>query len=85
LSNLLKSDKSLRIEVAGHTDKSGSKAHNLTLSLGRAEAVVAALVGQYQIEASRLIAKGYGDNKPVAANDSPSNTAKNRRVELRKA
>jgi outer membrane protein OmpA-like peptidoglycan-associated protein len=84
VSNLLKADKSLKIEVAGHTDNAGGKAHNLTLSQDRAAAVVAALVGQYQIEATRLIAKGYGDTRPVAANDSPSNMAKNRRVELRK-
>jgi outer membrane protein OmpA-like peptidoglycan-associated protein len=84
VSSLLKADKALKIEVAGHTDNAGSKAHNLTLSQGRAEAVVAALVGQYQIEATRLIAKGYGDSRPVAANDSPTNMAKNRRVELRK-
>jgi outer membrane protein OmpA-like peptidoglycan-associated protein len=84
VSNLMKADKALKIEVSGHTDNAGSKAHNMTLSQGRAEAVVAALVGQYQIEASRLIAKGYGDSRPVAANDSPANMAKNRRVELRK-
>ncbi len=84
VSSLLKADKSLRLEVSGHTDNAGSKEHNITLSQGRAEAVVAALVGQYQIEASRLTAKGYGDTRPVAGNDSPANMAKNRRVELRK-
>ncbi len=84
VASLLKADKSLKLEVSGHTDNAGSQAHNLTLSQGRAEAVVAALVGQYQIDATRLIAKGYGDSKPVAANDSPANMAKNRRVELRK-
>jgi outer membrane protein OmpA-like peptidoglycan-associated protein len=56
----------------------------MTLSQGRAEAVVAALIGQCQIDAGRLIATGYGDRKPVAANDSPANMTKNRRVELRK-
>lgn len=84
VASLLSADKTLKLEVSGHTDNSGTKEHNMTLSQGRAEAVVAALVGQYQIDASRLIAKGYGDTKPVAANDSPANMAKNRRVELRK-
>ena len=42
------------------------------------------LVRQYQIDASRLIAKGYGDTKPAAPNDTPANMAKNRRVELRR-
>jgi outer membrane protein OmpA-like peptidoglycan-associated protein len=84
VSTLLKADKSLKLEVSGHTDNSGTKEHNLALSQGRAEAVVAALVGQYQVEAARLIAKGYGDSRPVAANDTLANMAKNRRVELRK-
>lgn len=84
VSNLLKADPSLRLQISGHTDNAGTKDHNLTLSKGRADAVVAALVGQYQIAASRLTAQGFGDTKPVAPNDSPSNMAKNRRVELRK-
>ena len=84
VSSLMKADKSLRIEVSGHTDNSGTKAHNLDLSKGRADAVVAALVGQYQVEANRLVAQGYGDTRPVAPNDTPANMAKNRRVELRK-
>jgi outer membrane protein OmpA-like peptidoglycan-associated protein len=84
LSNLLKIDRSLKLEVSGHTDNAGSHDHNLTLSQGRAQAVVQALVGQYGIDPSRLVAKGYGDSKPVAPNDTPANMAKNRRVELRK-
>lgn len=84
LASLLKIDRSLKLEVSGHTDNAGSHDHNLTLSQGRAEAVVQALVGQYGIDPSRLVAKGYGDSKPVAPNTSPANMAKNRRVELRK-
>ena len=84
VASLLKADPALRLEIAGHTDTSGGKDHNLTLSLGRAEAVVSALAGQYGIEAARLTAKGYGDSKPVAGNDTAANMAKNRRVELRK-
>ena len=84
VSNLLKADPSLKLQVSGHTDNAGTKAHNVELSKGRAEAVVAALVGQYQIAATRLVAQGFGDSKPVAPNDSASNMAKNRRVELRK-
>ena len=84
VSNLLKADPSLKLQVSGHTDNSGTKDHNITLSKGRAEAVVAALVGQYQVAANRLVAEGFGDSKPVAPNDSAANMAKNRRVELRK-
>lgn len=83
VANLLKADPSLRVEISGHTDNTGTKDHNMTLSQGRAEAVVAALVGQHEIDPDRLEAKGYGDSKPVAVNDNASNMAKNRRVELR--
>jgi outer membrane protein OmpA-like peptidoglycan-associated protein len=84
VGTLLKNDPSLKLEVSGHTDNSGTKAHNMTLSQGRAESVVAWLVGQYQIDASRLVAKGYGDTRPVAPNDNAADMAKNRRVELRR-
>ena len=84
VASLLKIDRSLKLEVSGHTDNAGPSAHNLTLSQGRAQAVVAALVGKYGIDPARLTAKGYGDTKPVAPNTTPDNMAKNRRVELRK-
>jgi OOP family OmpA-OmpF porin len=84
VANLLKSDPSLKIEVAGHTDNTGGADHNMKLSLGRAAAVVNALVDTYGIDKTRLQPKGYGDTKPVAPNDSDQARAKNRRVELRK-
>ncbi|MFL5294782.1 MAG: OmpA family protein [Phenylobacterium sp.] len=84
VASLLKIDRSLRLEISGHTDNAGSPDHNLKLSQGRAQAVVQTLVTQYGIDAGRLVAKGYGDTKPVAANNSPADMAKNRRVELRK-
>ena len=84
VANLLKIDRSLKLEVSGHTDSTGDKAHNMQLSEGRAKAVVDALVKQYGIDATRLSAKGYGDTKPVASNDTEDGRAKNRRVELRK-
>jgi outer membrane protein OmpA-like peptidoglycan-associated protein len=81
---VLKIDRSLRLEVSGHTDSTGDKAHNLQLSTARAQAVVRALTVTYGIAAARLEAKGYGDSKPVAPNASDAGRAKNRRVELRK-
>lgn len=84
VAKLLKSDPSLKLEVAGHTDNTGAAAHNMQLSAGRAAAVVNALVSAYGIDRARLQAKGYGDSKPVAPNDNEQNRAKNRRVELRK-
>ncbi|MDE2227848.1 MAG: OmpA family protein [Alphaproteobacteria bacterium] len=84
VANLLKIDRSLKLEIAGHTDNTGDKAHNQKLSEDRAKAVVDALVKQYGIDPKRLQAKGYGDTKPVASNDTDAGRAKNRRVELRK-
>jgi outer membrane protein OmpA-like peptidoglycan-associated protein len=84
VAKLLKADPSLKLEVAGHTDNTGSAAHNMQLSSERAAAVVNALVATYGIDRGRLQAKGYGDSKPVAPNDIEPNRAKNRRVELRK-
>lgn len=84
VAKLLKSDPSLKVEVAGHTDNSGAAEHNMKLSVGRAAAVVNALVNSYGIDKTRLQPKGYGDTKPVAPNDSDQGRAKNRRVELRK-
>jgi OmpA-OmpF porin, OOP family len=84
VAGLLKIDKSLRLEISGHTDNTGTSEHNLTLSEGRAKAVVDRLVSKYGIDAARLQAKGYGDTKPVAPNDNDEGRAKNRRVELKK-
>lgn len=69
------------IEVAGHTDNTGDPAANLALSGQRAASVVNYLTNK-GIAASRLQAKGYGDTKPLVANDSPENRAKNRRTEF---
>jgi outer membrane protein OmpA-like peptidoglycan-associated protein len=84
IAELLKADPTLRLELSGHTDNTGTDAHNQDLSQRRATAVVQALVGQHGIDASRLVAKGYGAGKPVAPNDTADNKAKNRRVVLRK-
>ena len=84
VAKLLKANPTLKLEISGHTDNTGTAGHNMTLSAGRASAVVQALVKDYGIAATRLQAKGYGDAKPVAPNDSDANKAKNRRVELRR-
>lgn len=84
VAKLLQSDPTLKLEVAGHTDNTGSADHNMELSSGRAAAVVDALVTSYGIDKSRLVAKGYGDTMPVAPNDTAEGRAKNRRVELKK-
>jgi outer membrane protein OmpA-like peptidoglycan-associated protein len=64
------------VEVAGHTDVRGDENKNMRLSEERANSVVAALVAK-NIPASRLMPKGYGETKPLGADD-----AANRRIEF---
>jgi outer membrane protein OmpA-like peptidoglycan-associated protein len=70
-----------RIEVQGHTDNSGTPEHNKVLSEQRAEAVRAWLV-QHGAPADRLVARGYGQEKPLVPNVTAGNRSKNRRVQF---
>ncbi len=72
--------KSARIEISGHTDDAGKKAANKTLSQQRADAVRDYLVSK-GIDADRIKAVGYGDEKPIAPNDTSEGRQKNRRIE----
>lgn len=80
---LLKENPSLKISIEGHTDNSGSADRNKKLSAERATTVLNSLTSN-GIEKSRLKAAGFGAEKPLVANDSEENKAKNRRVELLK-
>jgi len=72
----------IRIEIAGHTDNTGSAATNTRLSQSRAEAVRAYLASK-GVAPGRMVAKGYGPSVPVAPNTTAAGRAQNRRVELR--
>ncbi len=76
---VMKENPEIRVEIAGHTDSVGTKGYNQKLSQARAQSVVDWLV-QNGIEKDRLIAKGYGETKPVADNGTEEGRAKNRRV-----
>ncbi|MGD2134697.1 MAG: OmpA family protein [Gemmatimonadales bacterium] len=78
----LKAHPDVRVEVAGHTDATGSRELNLRLSLQRAQAVMAYLARQ-GVEPSRMEARGYGPDEPIATNDTAEGRAQNRRVELK--
>jgi outer membrane protein OmpA-like peptidoglycan-associated protein len=73
----------VRVEVAGHTDSSGSRAVNERLSLARAESVKAYLV-ENGVAADRMTVQGYASAQPIATNRTSSGRAQNRRVELRR-
>ena len=78
---MLQNDPGLRLSIEGHTDNTGTAAHNQELSTARARSVLGALVG-LGIDPSRLQSKGWGQDKPVADNTSEDGRAQNRRVEL---
>ncbi|HJL16065.1 MAG TPA: OmpA family protein [Sandaracinaceae bacterium LLY-WYZ-13_1] len=71
---------STRIRVAGHTDNVGNPQRNQALSEARAESVRDYLVEQ-GIDAARIEAVGYGDQQPIASNDTDEGRAQNRRIE----
>lgn len=71
----------LKISIEGHTDSDGDDKMNKELSQERAEAVVAYLV-EKGVDEGRLAAKGWGEEKPVAGNDTDEGKAANRRVEF---
>ncbi|HTV22568.1 MAG TPA: OmpA family protein [Polyangiaceae bacterium] len=73
---------SLRVEISGHTDDTGSREHNLELSLRRAQAVKESLVSR-GIDPNRIQTKGAGPDVPVTTNDSAAGRQKNRRIEFR--
>ncbi len=81
VANLLRTDESLMIDIAGHTDAQGSEESNQVLSDNRAGAVKNYLVAK-GIAATRLTSAGYGELKPVADNTTSAGRAKNRRTEM---
>ena len=73
-------DKTL-VEVAGHTDSTGSEAYNQSLSNRRATSVSAYLTSR-EVRADRLISVGAGESRPIATNDTADGRQLNRRVEI---
>jgi len=70
-----------KVEIQGHTDNTGGREHNQRLSESRANAVRAWLV-KAGVDGNRLLAKGYGQDRPLAPNVTTLNKAKNRRVQF---
>jgi outer membrane protein OmpA-like peptidoglycan-associated protein len=79
----LKDFPDVKLQVAGHTDNTGSAAHNLRLSDARASAVMNYLISK-GVNPATLSEKGYGMTEPVADNKTAEGRAQNRRVGLRR-
>ena len=70
------------ITVEGHTDNVGNEAANQALSRRRAIAVRDYLLSNVAMSANRIAAVGYGQNRPIAPNDSAAGRARNRRIDV---
>ena len=82
LAEFMTYKKSLKIELAGHTDNVGDENTNLNLSQKRAESVKSYLIKK-GITPTRLVAKGYGETVPIADNNTDEGKQTNRRTEIR--
>lgn len=82
IRDLLLQNSQLIIQINGHTDNTGDAATNRALSLKRAESVIAYLIKQ-GVEPRRLLAKGYGSERPLVSNDDEAGGRQiNRRTEI---
>jgi len=79
---LLKDNPRIQVEIAGHTDSTGSEKANQAISEKRALSVKKYLQDKYNIPDNRMTIKGYRNSKPVADNSTQEGRSKNRRVEF---
>jgi OmpA-OmpF porin, OOP family len=79
---ILKAYPTMELKLGGYTDNKGAAASNLKLSDDRAKSIMAEMV-KMGIDAKRLAAEGYGDQFPVASNDTEEGRAQNRRIAAR--
>jgi outer membrane protein OmpA-like peptidoglycan-associated protein len=78
---MLQEHPEMRVSVEGHTDSSGGKVYNQSLSERRAR-MVANEVIEGGVAAARVSIRGYGSSRPVANNATVQGRARNRRVEI---
>lgn len=80
VARFLEQHEQVSVRIEGHTDSRGSAAYNKALSQRRADAVRNALIRDFGGDAGRITAVGYGEERPVASNDTAEGLQKNRRV-----
>jgi len=81
LAKILNKYPDTNILIEGHTDDTGSDAHNLTLSNARAQ-TVALYLETLEVKSARFSTVGYGEEQPIVTNDTPEGRQKNRRVDI---
>lgn len=77
----MENNPSVKIELGGHTDNVGKDSFNMKLSQDRVNSVLSYLKSK-NVDESRMVAKGYGESKPIADNETEEGKQKNRRVEF---
>jgi outer membrane protein OmpA-like peptidoglycan-associated protein len=81
LAVILNAYPAVNIRLEGYTDNEGAKEANQKLSQGRAEAIRDSLVA-YGVASKRIETAGWGEQKPIASNDTAEGRAQNRRLEI---
>jgi len=81
VAGTLNNNPEVRVTIAGHTDAVGSNEYNLGLSQDRADSVASYLMSQ-GVAGDRMRTVGYGEERPVATNETDEGRALNRRVEI---
>jgi OmpA-OmpF porin, OOP family len=81
LAQVLKAYPNAQVQLVGHTDNTGSPEANQTLSQARANAIKGILTNQ-GVGGDRISTNGYGQDRPIASNDTEDGRARNRRIEL---
>ncbi len=82
IASILAAYPKANLKIGGYTDNTGDAKGNLNLSQERANTVKAGLI-KLGVDAKRLEAEGYGQEHPIASNDTEGGRAKNRRIDVR--
>ncbi len=82
-AKIMSENPTIKVEIGGHTDNTGSVQLNQRLSQERTDAVMSYLVKNLGINPERLTAKGYGSSQPIASNNNAQGRALNRRVDFK--
>ena len=83
IGKVLQEDRSMQINIIGHTDSDGDEVKNMTLSKARAAAVMNYFIDKMGIDKKRIQFQGKGENEPIASNTTSEGKAQNRRVEFK--
>jgi len=82
IATILTDNPTLNLNIGGHTDNRGADSYNLSLSQKRADSILRYLLKKGKIPPERLKSTGYGEDKPIASNETPEGRIQNRRVEF---